>query len=82
MRESDWYKLSVCSKCEHTLSDRAEYYGNGICPHCGHDSDSTICDTKYVILKETKHYNWWDILSRERTYRGKNEFSKSWLLNN
>ena len=54
-------------------------YSGGICPKCGHDNKGTVCKTRKAILKETKHYTWWQFWNRKRTYKGKNDFSKAWL---
>ena len=47
-----WTFYYVCSKCEEYLSDYTFYYGNGLCPHCGHYSASTICDAKKVVRRK------------------------------
>ena len=68
--------------CEHELSDWELMDSNGTCAHCGHSCRSTVCDYEKVTLKEIKHYKWWHIFNRKRTYRGKDEFSKNWLKKN
>ena len=79
MRESKWYSIDVCSKCEHRLTDWQLMNSNGTCAHCGHKCDSTVCDYEKVVLKSTKHYKWWEFWKNKKTYVGKDEFSKRWL---
>lgn len=38
-----------CSKCLVPLSDNQRMYSHGVCPFCGYDSDSTICNTETVV---------------------------------
>ena len=82
MRESEWYKITICTSCHKRLNRHNELYSGGVCPKCGRDSHSTICDTKTVIVKRIKHYSWWQIFDRKSTYVGRDEFSKIWLSEN
>lgn len=34
----------TCIKCVHNLSKDEVMHSNGICPYCGNNDDSTICD--------------------------------------
>ena len=81
-RESDWYVIFVCRLCKARMSDNERMYSNGICKHCGHDGDVTICDTRRVRIKAIKHYNWWQLFNRKTTYIGRDQFSKDWLSEN
>lgn len=42
-----WRAQHFCEHCDKTLSHRVLYYNSGVCNHCGHSANSTICD--YVI---------------------------------
>lgn len=79
MKESNWYHLNVCVKCENVLSTTQKYYTSATCPHCGHSSRGTVCDTRKVVIKSIKNYKWWQIFNRKTTYVGRDDFSKKWL---
>ncbi len=81
MKISNWYPIQVCIKCKCTLSDHKEFYSRGVCPFCGHNSESTICNTKTLVIREIKHYKWWQLWNRKKTYQGNNVESKEWLDN-
>jgi len=81
-RESNWYKIDVCKNCRKRLRRNARCYSGGVCPKCGHDSCSTICDTSTVIIKEILHPPWWRVWDKEYEYIGRDEFSREWLNNN
>ena len=71
MRESNWYKINACAKCTKKLANSKVYYNGGVCPHCGYDSNSDICDSIAITVKETKHYPWWQIFNRKKPTRVK-----------
>jgi hypothetical protein len=48
-----WYR--VCVDCNEALSHDTFYYGGGVCPHCGHNAKSTICDARKVIRRKVYH---------------------------
>jgi len=79
MRSSEWHKITICVNCKCRIKHQTRMYGGGICPNCGHDSHSTICDTKNIIIKEIKHHKWWQFWKRKFTYLGKDDQSKEWL---
>jgi predicted RNA-binding Zn-ribbon protein involved in translation (DUF1610 family) len=79
MRESDWYGINVCVKCEGRLKYSQKMYSDGVCPKCGHVTIGTICETNKVIIKEIKHHEWWQFWKRKFTYKGKDDFSERWL---
>jgi len=79
MRQSHWYGLDICNKCHRRLNVNDKMCSGGICPKCGYNNKSTVCKTIKVVLKETKHYQWWKFWDRKRTYEGKDNFSKGWL---
>ena len=80
MRESDWYGIDICNNCERRLNNNEIVYSRGICPKCGYDNNGTVCKIRTVILKEIKHYPWWQLWNRKRTYIGNNNFSNAWLM--
>ena len=82
MKESEWYCIDVCIKCEKRLSNNEVMYRSGVCPKCGHQTNSTMCQTKKVVLKEIRHHKWWQFWKRKYTYIGKDEFSRTWNKNN
>lgn len=43
-----------CVACAKQISEWSMMYSSGICRHCGHDSESTICDT----VNEIGHWVW------------------------
>ncbi len=78
---SDWYLIRVCSGCQRRLDLDEWARSGGVCPKCGKDSHSTICNTKNVILREIKFDPWWKFWDRKPSvYEGKDDFSKQWLL--
>lgn len=84
---TSWEHINVCFKCENKLSRSEEYHSGGICPHCGHDSHSTICNTRKVIFKKGPIYE--ETLAGtvkyildigvQYVFRPKNKFSQKWL---
>lgn len=59
---SKWIRKALCVECKTPLSHTEEYYSDGICPHCGHNSNGTICNTKvkavrWVVDSQPK---WWE----------------------
>ena len=49
---TDWYGLPKCKSCNGGLTKDIVMHSNGICPKCGFDSKSTICDYYYVIARK------------------------------
>ena len=49
--QSKWHGITKCDKCRNTLTINEVIHSIGICPHCGHDSESTICDYYNVIVR-------------------------------
>jgi DNA-directed RNA polymerase subunit RPC12/RpoP len=39
---SNWMVEFRCAKCAKKLTPSQVHYKNGVCPHCGNDSESTI----------------------------------------
>ena len=74
MRKSKWYGLDVCVDCEKVFRDN-ETFWKGVCPFCG----SNPIKSKRVSIREVKHYSWWNITNRKKTYEGADSFSKEWL---
>lgn len=79
MKESKWYKIEVCIKCDKKMSDHEKYYNNGTCPNCGCNSGCTICKVKDIILKKITHHKWWQIFNRKTEYIGADLPSQKWL---
>jgi len=79
MRESDWYKIDVCTNCESRMSYWVMYNSGGVCPKCGYNSYSCACDSRDVVLKEIKHHKWWEFWRRKYTYIGIDKFSQDWI---
>lgn len=79
MRESNWYVIHVCKKCEKRLSNNQRIYSRGVCPKCGNSSNSTICNTVDVIVKKVKNHPWWRFWNKEVYFIGRDEFSESWI---
>jgi PHP family Zn ribbon phosphoesterase len=68
MRKSKWYKIMTCSKCKYRLTHNEKMHSGGVCPYCGLDDASTMCDTVNVIARKIKHHKWWEIRKRKITY--------------
>ncbi len=82
MRESYWYLINVCNTCDNRLNREDIYRNNGVCPKCGVNSNSSICNTKGIILKKISHHKWWNFWNKKYTYIAKDEISHKWLNNN
>ncbi len=80
MKKGNWYSLNICTVCSVRIHNRSDH--SGICPHCGHDSNSTVCQTDKVIIRKIKHDKpWWMIWKKRKvTYEGKNDLCKKWLI--
>lgn len=62
------------------MSNHEKMYSHGVCPYCGNDNNSTICDTYNVILKEISYTPWWKFWDKYcLEHIGANEKSKKWL---
>lgn len=79
MKKGNWYGFDVCVGCSKRLNDNQKMYRGGICIHCGHDGGSTVCSTIKVVVRKIKHYKWYQLFNRKKTYEGRDEFSKNWL---
>jgi len=80
-----WFTHKVCLDCEHFLTDTEEMYSSGTCPHCGHTNDSTIVDSKKLIIRKHDPNKWYQIFKFNRSpylWEGRDEFSKNWILKN
>lgn len=44
--------LQKCLGCKKVLSRTQIFYSNGVCPFCGRDSNSTMCDTTRESVRE------------------------------
>ena len=55
--------VHLCAKCEVRLSNHEMMCSHGVCPYCGNNSESTICDCikKSVKLPDKKWYQFWRI---------------------
>ena len=42
--DSGWYPVRRCVACKEELSDSELMHSKGICPYCGNDSKSTVCN--------------------------------------
>ena len=49
---TDWYGVPRCSSCNKNLTNNIVMHSQGICPKCGFDSKSTVCDYHYVIVRK------------------------------
>lgn len=53
-----WVAVHHCANCEHILDMDERFYSGGVCPFCGFDSHSTICNTKNRPVW-VAHRPWW-----------------------
>ena len=47
-----WYGLPKCKSCNGGLTSNIVMHSQGICPKCGFNSKSTVCDYYYVIARK------------------------------
>ncbi len=47
-----WEYYHACSMCEKAITERIVYYGGGVCPHCGHNTNSSVCDYRKVVRRK------------------------------
>lgn len=52
MKYGNWEYKRSCKYCKSRLSDDQVYYSGGVCPECGADSKSTICDYEKIIYRK------------------------------
>lgn len=78
---SKWYAFDVCTDCHKRLSTDEIFHGDDVCPYCGHGS-SSFCDHRDVILQSTTYKPAGIFRKKTSTYKGKNIFSKQWLIDN
>lgn len=81
MTKSKWHSIEVCVECKTQLSKTTRLYNNALCPHCGHKSKGTICDTETIIFQQTRHTFGWKFWKRKFTYVAKDQKSLLWLKN-
>lgn len=61
--EGKWQASWVCTECNEPLSWNEKMYSYGVCPYCGHHSNSTVCD---VVTKVFKRQNGKVIFKEEK----------------
>lgn len=64
-----WFKIYNCVKCKNELTYNQVMYNNGVCPKCGFDSVSTICDTHSIIAKRVLCGKWWEFWKTKLIYK-------------
>lgn len=77
-----WYKIEVCIECKGRIGRDTKTHNDGVCPNCGNDSMSTVCDTESVILRRIYFYKklffiFWIVERVE--YEGKGDNAKEFL---
>jgi len=78
IKKTKWYGLNICVNCETLLTFNQQMHSGGICPFCGNDGNSTICDTRKVILRKITEKG--NFFKRARyTFEGKDNFSEQWV---
>lgn len=80
---SEWMKVRVCSECYGYLDSSTFYDNDGLCPHCGHQANSTICDELDIVYRKVytikpKWYELW--IDEEYFIEAKDSNSREALL--
>jgi hypothetical protein len=71
-----WYSTDWCKECNSRFCGSDLAYSGGVCPYCGHNSNSTMCDWKTRSFRKVKHQRrvlglfWWTV---EREYEEKTD---------
>ena len=58
-----WYKVRVCVECEEIIESNENANSGGICPHCGKNSGTSICETKEMVARAINIHPWWKFWS-------------------
>lgn len=83
--KSGWYPIKVCVECEKILGNYDIMHNQGICPKCGNSANSTVTDTKRIVLRYTsRYYLFLGIIpyKEDTEYKAANEESAKWLKQN
>lgn len=66
-----WLPAYFCVNCKKEMSDRVKMYSSGLCPMCGHDSRSTICNAHLRAYKNVRINPVWKPWKKQykRVYR-------------
>lgn len=54
----EWHRIIKCIRCGDEMSNHQRMYSNGICPYCGLDDLSTICNTYNQIQRQVYYKKW------------------------
>jgi len=52
---NEWVVEFNCISCHKVLEEKDRLYLHGICCHCGHNSNSTICNTTKNSVKHISY---------------------------
>ena len=59
------YAEHVCISCNKALSFIERMYSDGVCPHCGHITNATICASrKRAYRMKTTGWLWWKVTEK------------------
>jgi hypothetical protein len=53
-----WRAEILCYHCEYVMSDHEKMYSGGICPNCGYDDESTVCDTVNKVVRPVYEHHY------------------------
>ena len=74
-------QVVVCVKCEQPIPFFTDLRGNGVCPWCGMESGSYLCEVKMISYKKKIEFPGIKFWKRKVTLIGANELSNDWILN-
>lgn len=64
--KTNWHCVYECVECKRLLSWGVVMHSHGVCPCCGHNSHSTVCNTNKVSRRWrwSNDRRWWQRLLR------------------
>lgn len=71
------YRAMVfCAKCDPSGGHMTEMYSGGVCPYCGHNGNSTVCDTVTKAARWVYDFypSWWEWVVQWKGSRGHWDF--------
>ena len=51
-KRGKWIARYECVACHHVLTNYEKMHSHGVCPYCGHNANSTVCDTVTKSVEE------------------------------
>ena len=67
--KKQWVAVYLCGNCEQSLTETEKTRSNGVCPYCGQNTNSTVCNTTKKVGRWITDYKptFWQWLTGKRS---------------